>query len=139
MDSFSAEWDSDPKSYPVIVCAGIDLVARTPITSATNGVGLTVVGNAPLPVLDTDFVQVPQDIADAILDYAQHVASFKMGGSEFTDTAPLYNNFIQAASETNNRISNLGIFHDLQFEQGLRQDENQERFNGDSRAKLGTR
>jgi hypothetical protein len=140
MDSFATEWDSNSQSYPAIVTAGIDLVARTPVTSATSsGVGLTVVGNAPLPVADSDFVQISQDTADAVLDYAQHIASFKMGGSEFTDTAPLYKTFIEAASETNNRISNLGIFRDLQFEQGLRQDENQERFNGGASTNVGTR
>jgi hypothetical protein len=135
MDSFATEWDSDPKSYPAIVTAGIDLVARTPVIPATSGVGLTVVGNAPLPLLDTDYVQVSQDMADAVLDYAQHIASFKQGGSEFTDTAELYRSFIEAATETNNRIANLGIFRDLQFEQGLRQDQNQERFNEPSNAR----
>jgi hypothetical protein len=128
MDSFSAEWDSIPDSYPAIVTAGIDLMAISPAPTATTGVEITVVGNMPLPINDTDFIQLSEDQFDGVLDYAQHIASFKQGGSEFTDTKDLYQNFITLCSQTNSRIEELGIFRDLMFQQGLRQDENQARF-----------
>jgi hypothetical protein len=128
MDSFAVEWDSNPKSYPAIVTAGVDLMAVSPVPSTTTGVGLTVVGNMQLPVLDTDFIQLGEDQYAGVLDYAQHIASFKMGGQEFVDTADLYKNFLALCMQTNSRIEELGIFHDLMFQQGLRQDENQARF-----------
>jgi hypothetical protein len=128
MDSFSPEWDSNPKSYPAIVTAGIDLMAVSPIPTSTTGVGITVVGNMPLPIADSDFVQLGEDQYAGVLDYSQHLASFKMGGQEFVDTADLYKNFLALCMQTNSRIEELGIFHDLMFQQGLRQDENQARF-----------
>lgn len=131
MDSFAVEWDSTGSPYPAIVTAGVDFMAVAPVppTTATPvGVGMMLVGNAPVPVLDGEFVQVSRDQVDVILDYAQHIAAFKMGGAEFLSTKPLYDNFITAAAATNSRIGELGIFRDLMLEEGQRQDENQPRY-----------
>jgi hypothetical protein len=67
-------------------------------------------------------VQVSRDVFDVILDYAQVLASFKMGGTDFTDTKPLEQNFYGYAVETNKRLSKMGLFADTVHLEGKRQD-----------------
>jgi hypothetical protein len=109
-DRYSYEWQTNSSAWPGVVVSGIDMCAVCPIPAVDTGVTLTVVGNTPQPVLDTDFLQVPRDVLDVILDYAQHIAAFKMGGSDFQATMPLYENFIRYAVETCLRLRLSGIF-----------------------------
>lgn len=128
MDGFSPEWQNNPSAWPNLVQAGIDLMAPCPTAGSTPiGVLVTLVGNAPIPVLDNDFVQVSRDVLDVILDYAQVLASFKMGGGEFQQTKDLEDNFFQFALETNKRLLKTGLFGDLVHLEGKRQDINQPR------------
>jgi hypothetical protein len=86
-----------------------------------------VVANAPIPVQDSDFVQVSRDVFDIILDYAQMASCFKMGGEEFQKTMPLLANFAKAAIETNKRLGALGLFRDVLLREGQRQESAQPR------------
>lgn len=126
MDGFSPEWQDNPNAWPSLVQAGMDLIAVCPVASLT-GVSVILVGNAPIPVNDSDPVQVSRDVMDVILDYAQVLASFKEGGAEFTDTIDLEKNFFGFALESNKRLSKLGLFSDVVHSAGKRQDENQPR------------
>jgi hypothetical protein len=128
MDSFSPEWDSNPSAFPSIVTAGIDLIAVCPVPTTTVGVGLTLIGNAPIPVEDNDPVQISRDSFDVILDYAQHLASFKMGGAEFVDTKELAKNFFQRAMSENVRLKACGLFRDVLLDEGHRSEVMQPRF-----------
>ena len=112
-DRYSYEWESNPNAWPGVVIGGVDLCAVSPIPTdpaSPVGVRLTLVGNAPQPSLDEDYIQVPRDVLDVLLDYAQHIASFKMGGAEFQATTPLYQNCIRYALETSLRLRRSGIF-----------------------------
>ena len=129
MDMYAKEWEINPNAPNAIVEAGADLIAASP-TSTGNGINVTVVQNAPVPVLDGDFIQASRDVLDVVLDYAQHLAQFKMGGEEFQESEPLLQNFILAASETNARFAELGIFTDVMASQGKRQEEISPRFKG---------
>jgi hypothetical protein len=110
------EWQSNPNAWPAIVRGGIDLFAICPTIPttipATNiAVTLSLVGNQPVPAADGDFIQVSRDVFDSILDYAEHLAQFKMGGFEFAEsTRTLYKSFIATASQTNSRLRESGIF-----------------------------
>ncbi len=123
MDGYSPEWEDSASAWPSLVQAGMDLAAPCPTATGTGiiGVSMILVGNAPIPVLDSDFVQVPRDVYDVILDYAQAVASFKMGGAEFFDTQGLEKNFWAFAMETNKRLSKMGLFADIAHLEGKRQ------------------
>lgn len=120
MDTFSYEWQSDPDAAVVIVRGGIDLFAISPIIPPPNpptvpdtdvAVTLTLVGNAPIPVADGDFVQVSRDVLDLILDEAQHLAMFKTGGFDFAEsTRTLHKSFLIGALSTNARLRESGIF-----------------------------
>ena len=72
---------------------------------------LAVVRNAPLPVMDTDPVQVAREDLDAIIDYAQHLAAFKMGGTEFSDTVALYRRFLKQAALYNSKLLEIAEFN----------------------------
>lgn len=125
MDRYSAEWDSNPTGFgPVVVAGGVDFVAA-PVGS---GIGVTVLGNAPVPVADGDFVQVSRSNWDTVLDLAQMFACFKMGGDEFQQALELEARAIQACSAENSRLKSMGCFSDIILQRGQVQDRNQERY-----------
>ena len=119
-DSYSIEWQNDANAWPAVVQAGMDLVAACPGTA--QSVGLTLVGNAPIPVLPGDFIQCSRDVFDVLLSYAQRLASFKEGGFEFASTEVLEKDFYRSAKETNKRLMSLGIFTDELHSAGKRED-----------------
>jgi hypothetical protein len=126
-DAWQAEWENNATAWPSLVTAGTDFFAVSPIPAQLAGVTMTVIGNAPIPILDTDFVQVSRDVMDVILDYAQVLAAFKQGGAEFSSTMDLEKNFFKMAAETNKRLWKTGIFPDLVHDEGKREDRHQPR------------
>jgi hypothetical protein len=130
-DRYYPEWDSDPANFgPMIVTAGIDFLAA-PVGS---GIGVTVLGNAPIPVLDGDFLQVSRSNFDTVLDLGQMLACFKMGGAEFEQSLELEQRAIQACAAENSRLKSTGSFSDILIQRGQAQDLVQERYNSPKQA-----
>jgi hypothetical protein len=127
MDGISPEWQNDANAWATLVQAGMDLLAVAPTPTTTAGVSLILVGNAPIPAADGDFVQVSRDVFDVILDYAQVLAAFKMGGEDFMQTKSLEQNFYRLAMEQNKRLSKMGLFADTVHMEGKRQNITQPR------------
>ena len=126
MDRYSPEWDSNPNGFgPVIVEGGIDFMA-SPVGHST---GLTVLGNAPVPVLDNDPVQVSRSNWDCVLDLAQSIACFKMGGGEWRAALELEKRAIQFCAAENSRLKSLGNFTDILYQRGLQQERDVNRYN----------
>ena len=109
-DRFNYEWQGNPDAFPQVVVAGTDLYAVSPVPVAPVTVGLTVVGNAPAPTSDSEQIQVPRDVMDAILDESEHLACFKRGGPEFMASIELHQSFLGTAARWNSRIRESGIF-----------------------------
>jgi len=109
-DRNSYEWQSNPSAWPGIVVGGIDLVACSPIPTEDVALKLTVVGNAPQPAADGDFIQAPRDVVDVMLDYCQHVAVLKQGEEGYLKSIPLFKGFLEYAEYTNSRLRASGIF-----------------------------
>lgn len=112
MDTYAPGWQSSAVGTPTdALVAGLNLLALSP-TSDVNAYSLSasVVQNAPVPVADTDAVMLSHEAYDAVLDYAQHIASFKQGGQEFAATAPLLDNFMSLAGVANSRMLALGAY-----------------------------
>ncbi len=111
-DDFESNWQSVAPGAPLqAYSAGLNLIGLSPAPS--NGpfsVTASVVENAPIPLLATDPIQLSRDDYDVVLDYAQHLASLKMGGAEFLATIPLYQGFLKRASLYNSKLSQLGQF-----------------------------
>ena len=115
MDTFLTSWQASPGVPQFAGMAGRNLVAFAPAPNATYSVTMDVVANIPLPALDSDFIQVDRGALDPLLDYAQHLASFKMAGAEFQATDKLRQNFYVAAALENARITK-GSFYRRAFE-----------------------
>ncbi len=110
IDTQMQNWEQNqPVDDPQIVVGGIDLIALAPFTTTGVSTVLTVVENAPVPVADGDQIQLSRDGVDAVLAYAQHAASFKMGGSNFALTMPLYEQFEAYCRMKNAQYAALGM------------------------------
>jgi len=129
MDGYAPEWEQSATAWPSLVTAGMDFCAPCPIAQGSQSIGVSmiVVGNAPCPILDADFVQVSRDTFDVILSRAQVLASFKMAGAEFAETRDLDKDFFMAVMATNKRLAKMGLFMDMLKIEGKREDINQPR------------
>ena len=120
MDSLAVGWQESQQNLPALVQAGMDMIA--PVPGSGQLVTLQVLGNAPLLDATNTYVQVSRDDWEAVLTYAQHVASFKMGGSEFMATMPMLKSFYQAAASVNRRLATQGVFVEMLRAQGRKQE-----------------
>ena len=122
LDAYQSGWDNLPPGAPQFAgLAGRNLLALSPVVSTDTPISVDLVRNIPVPAVDTDFLQVPGDLVDVILDYAQHLASFKMAGEEFLATDTLRLNLLYAAAEYNGRLRQLAFFNDALRGPGLKQ------------------
>lgn len=127
-DRFNYEWQSRATAFPELVVGGIDLFAVSPVPTEEVSIGMRVIANAPCPAADADEIQVPRDVMDAILDEAQHLALFKMGGQEFKESLALHQSFIHMAADKNSRMKESGIFATDLRPPVSKQDEDQPRY-----------
>jgi len=127
MDTFSPEWQNNATAWPTLVIAGMDIVGISPTPVSTTGITVQLLGNAPLPMLDTDFVQISRDVLDVVIGYAQVLAAFKMGGADFQSTQDLETDFMRLCLAQNRRLLQMGIFADTVHLEGRRQDISQPR------------
>jgi hypothetical protein len=114
-DEFNTSWESlGPGTPTMALQSGSNLIALSPTPDAGNySVTATVVENAPVPVALGDSVQVARDDLDVIIDYAQHLASFKMGGAEFTSTMPLLERFMSKAAVYGLKLTEIAEYDAL--------------------------
>jgi hypothetical protein len=121
MDAFATGWQQSNNNLPAVVEAGMDYVAPTP------GIGqqlvLTLVANAPLLDSTGTYCQVSRDDFEAVLNYAQHVASFKSGGESFASTMGMLKDFFRAVGARKYRWLTYGPFVDVLKSEGKLQEE----------------
>lgn len=128
-DNFNPRWVGSAGEPRTIYMGGLNLFALSPVPDGGNySLGLTVVENAPLPQVEADFVQVSREDLDTILDYAQHVALFKIGGAEFNATVPMYRRFLARASVVSAKLNGQGEFQKQIYELSQLEDEKNPRF-----------
>lgn len=123
-DLFAASWEAQAAGAPAAIYhAGLNLVALAPAASATGPFQVTasVVANAPMFSALTDFIQVGRDDLDAIIDYAQHLAAFKMGGAEFIATMPLLKRFLTQASLYGLKLAEIAEYTSALYGLGQRE------------------
>jgi hypothetical protein len=106
LDTFSPSWQNATPGPPTaLALASWNMLAVSP---PPDGVGYSVtadvIKNAPLPVNPGDFVQLGREELDAVIDYVEHLAWFKVGGNEFLGTVPLYQNFQRLAAVYNETL-----------------------------------
>jgi hypothetical protein len=126
-DHYVTSWQGLANSAPKnCYYSGLNLFALSPTPDSNGGNNYsgsaTVLENAPLPVNDADFVQVGRDDLSVILDYAQHLAAFKMGGADFLSTMPQFKRFMTQAQIYNAKLKELGEFTTAIYNLGQRQE-----------------
>lgn len=96
------------------------LFVSGPPDSGPYSIQLDVIQNAPIPVDPADKIQIGREELDALTDYVQHLAMFKMGGSEFLDTAPFYDRFLRVAGLYNERLKAAVDFAEPMSDRAIR-------------------
>lgn len=143
MDTEAQNWEeTQPADDPQVVVGGVDFVALAPFVTtgeATVSSVMTVVGNAPVPTDDASQIQLSRDGVDAVLAYAQHLASFKQGGRDFAVTLPLLEQFETFCRMKNAQYAALGVFRPDLTGQGNRNDERDPRFQDENQPEVKPR
>ena len=103
VDDFLPAWQSTAGSPQIGAVAGLNLLGLG-LPSGVQSVTVNVVQNMPIGT----FLQISQDDYAALLDYAQHLAMFKIGGQEFTLTAPAWTALTKRATLYNARLAEMG-------------------------------
>lgn len=135
-DQYNPSWQAAAKGTPATaLVAGLNLIALTPAAdSIVRSVTATVVENAPVPTVPTDRVNVTLDIYEALLDEAQHIATFKMGGAEFLATLPMHQRYLSLAALYASRLAEMGQFAEVLAAQSQLDMERKPRFTSDAPA-----
>lgn len=106
VDQFNPTWVNAAQATPTQSgMASWNMLWVSPPPTGGQTVTLDIVRNQPLPSADTDVLQIGREQVDAVLDYAVHLASFKMGGDEFMATGRGYENMVRLAMEHNKRLA----------------------------------
>lgn len=105
-DTFNTNWQNVAAGKPTdLALASWNMLAVSPQPDNVGySVTLDLVRNAVLPVNAGDLIQLGREELDAILDLAEHLAMFKIGGNEFMETVPLYQNFQRVAAVYNETL-----------------------------------
>jgi hypothetical protein len=103
LDAYNSSWHNTNGTPLVLALAGQNILATSCVPDGAYGIGLDIVGNCPVMTDDVTPVLISADIADLIVDEAEHIAEFKEGGAEFAASMPLHTNFINQATLYRNR------------------------------------
>jgi hypothetical protein len=123
-DTFNPSWQNTAATQPTdLALASWNMLAASPQPDAVGySLTLDVIRNAPLPVNPGDFIQLGREELDAVIDYVEHLAWFKIGGVEFAETKPLYENFQRVAALYNETLKATIDFVEPMGDRAARQD-----------------
>lgn len=131
-DAFKPNWQNisvtTNEKIEDLAIAGRNLIAVSPVPNAeSHSIQLDIVRNIPIPANDGDFIQVGREHFDAILDYATHLAMFKVGGAEFEGTATLANRAMSQAMYHNRQLRAEAKDYDIMQGYSNKEDEDRPR------------
>ncbi len=98
LDAFRNNWQNDTQGAPdTVVIAGHNLIAVSPPPDGVYSITLDVVQRADVPTGAADNVEIGREDLSGIIDYAEHLAAFKIGGAELNLTQQQASNFLSRA------------------------------------------
>lgn len=108
LDQLIPKWQDDRGTPSKWILAGLTKFIIHPEHTA-GGLVVDIEGykNAPILSAAGDFIDIGRWQLEYLLDYIQHIATFKVGGAVFEATLPLYENFLKGAMIQNSRLSLL--------------------------------
>lgn len=109
LDSSRVMWENTTGMPKSIQQLSWNLFSLYPVPDSTYTITIDSVIAAPIPTLDSDYVDIGPQYLQVILDYAQHIAMIKVQGSDFAATMPLYENAIKVALEHQANIAATAI------------------------------
>lgn len=126
LDTQAPGWTNIP-GPPDTIGVSEYMLALSPVPDGEYSITLDVLRTAPLPLLQTDPVQVGLEEQDAVLDYAHHIGTFKEAGAEFRATQRNFKNMIQQATVFNERLSAMSFYRELMEERSTREQKRRSR------------
>jgi hypothetical protein len=111
-------WQSQSNaSQPTVVgTAGRNMVALANMPDANGySVTLDVVQKSIVPSVDADSLQVGREVLNVLLDYAEHLAAFKMQGVEWRATDRAMQNLIRHAAIHNEKLQASALFKEIMW------------------------
>ena len=110
LDSGRHTWQTSTGQPDLVALAGRNLVALANMPDGIYSVTLDVVRNAVVPATDVADVQVGRECLDVLLDYAEHLACFKLAGAEFAATGRAMENMLRQAVIYNEKLKANVVF-----------------------------
>lgn len=105
LDHWQYGWRNQMPAMPSLVSiAGRNMICFASRADQAYNIDLDIIGNSPASGSSSATIDIPGDIITALLDNGQHLACFKEGGAEFTQTMQLYRNFIDVAQQYGSRL-----------------------------------
>lgn len=104
LDSIRPFWQTGSGTPSVAACA-YDLLAFFRVPNSVYSITCDLCQSAPLPVAAGDPVPIGREELPYLFDYCRHILSIKLGGVEFVQSMPLYDNFIKGASQRSQLIN----------------------------------
>ncbi len=105
LESSTPNWENSSSRPEDIALAAPNMIVLNPVPDATYSTTLDVIRKTPVPVLDSSSIQVGREQLDMILDYAEHIALFKVAGAEWHSTERQAQNFLVQSLTYNQRIA----------------------------------
>ena len=110
LESSTPNWENiqttlDHPATDLAICAP-NMIALSPVPFDVNtSITLDVVRRTTVLVNDIDPVQIGREQLEALLDYAEHLALFKVGGMEWQSTQIQAESFLVESTTYNQRVS----------------------------------
>jgi len=120
-DGLDPTWQNQPGSPQTVAMAGMNILAVTPTPDDAYSITLDIVQNAPMPANNSAQILLSRDVADVIVDYAQHISAFKQQGEEFFTTGSLLERIMRLGSEYRERTGAQTPFQRSLMNRGRRQ------------------
>lgn len=105
LDTYTVSWENKIAAPVDLGLASWNLLAASPTPNGVYSITLDVIRKAIIPQDDGDFVQIGREQVNAILDYAENIALFKVGGQEFLATIRQADDFLIESATYNRRLS----------------------------------
>src|SRR5262245_15312311 len=138
LESSTPNWQNIIDVPQDIVIAAPNLIAFNPRPDDDYSIALDVVRKTPMPTSDSTQIQIGREQLDTIIDYAEHLALFKVGGQEWHATERQADNFLIQSITYNQRISAAAHAVFSAAEQSQRQKQQTVRRMNDSAYGIGT-
>jgi hypothetical protein len=121
LDQHAPNWHNTIGQPNRVAMAGANLLALNKMPDIDYGITLDTVQAAPVTDLTADLGLSPA-VFDALIDYAEHLAAFKMGGTEFDATQVHFERLLRLAGIAEERDQSNDRYADSVKDREIREE-----------------